>query len=323
MSPSSKSSPSGIPARNPSSASRSTTTAAGTGGGRRTPARTGRDGVRRDPVEAAGVVGVPGGPRAAQGQLGQPRGAQPAQLDGGGDGHQGLVGAHVGGGLLPSDVLLAGPERGDVGPAAVNVDRLPHQPTGEAPHVGPGAGEQPEVGAAETQGGPEGLPLPHHHVGPPGARRPEDAGGHRIGGHHHQRRRCGRRAPGRRRGPPGSRGSWGSRPPARRAARRPRRRRATRSARRPGPPSRSRWPVPAAQVATTCRQWGWMPARPRRRAAGGRHPEVDRLDQGAGPVVERGVGHRQPGQPGHHGLELEDRLEDALGHLGLVRACRT
>src|SRR5271166_1991113 len=61
---------------------------------------------------------------------------------------------------------------------------------------------------------------------------------------------------------------------------------------------------------------------PDRLAAARRRAEVDRLHQGARPVIERGVGHRQPGQTGHHGLELEDGLQHALGHLGLVRRVR-
>ena len=52
--------------------------------------------------------------------------------------------------------------------------------------------------------------------------------------------------------------------------------------------------------------------------ARGGHAQVDGLDRGTAAVVERGVGHRQPGQPGHHGLVLEDRLQHPLGHLGLV-----
>ena len=57
-------------------------------------------------------------------------------------------------------------------------------------------------------------------------------------------------------------------------------------------------------------------------ATRGRRSEVDRLHRRAPPVVEGSVGHRQPCQPGHHGLVLEDGLQDALGHFGLVRGVR-
>jgi hypothetical protein len=61
---------------------------------------------------------------------------------------------------------------------------------------------------------------------------------------------------------------------------------------------------------------------PDRLSTGGGHAEVDGLDGRAPPVVERGVGNREPGDPGHHGLEFEDRLQDALGHFGLVGRIR-
>ncbi len=47
--------------------------------------------------------------------------------------------------------------------------------------------------------------------------------------------------------------------------------------------------------------------------------EVHRLGGGGGLVEEGGVGHRQAREIGHHGLEVEQRLEAALRDLGLVR----
>ena len=54
-------------------------------------------------------------------------------------------------------------------------------------------------------------------------------------------------------------------------------------------------------------------------APGGCDAQVHRLDQGVRPVIERRIGDGQSGQAGHHGLEFEDRLEDALRHFRLIR----
>ena len=52
--------------------------------------------------------------------------------------------------------------------------------------------------------------------------------------------------------------------------------------------------------------------------ARGHHGQVHGLDEGGGPVIERGVGDLEAAQAGDHRLVLEDRLQDALGHLGLI-----
>ncbi len=60
------------------------------------------------------------------------------------------------------------------------------------------------------------------------------------------------------------------------------------------------------------------------RALTARRRQADRHRFGGrGPLVEqRGVGHRQTGQVGDHGLEVDERLEAALRDLGLVgRIC--
>ena len=179
---------------------------------------------------------------------------------------------------------------------------------------------RPEVGTAERQRGAERLPLPHHHVGALAARGVQQPGRHRVGRRPAGAPRGGRPRPGPRPRPRGTRGSWATRPAGRRAPRFPRLRPPAQSV----TPSTSgtstrRWPVPAAKVASTARQWGWRPPLTHTvwRPGAGRG-QVDRLDRGAGPVVERGVGHGQAGQPGDHGLVLEQRLQHALGHLGLV-----
>ena len=48
------------------------------------------------------------------------------------------------------------------------------------------------------------------------------------------------------------------------------------------------------------------------------HGEVDSLDERGRPVIKGGVCHIEASEAGHHRLELEDRLQHALGNLGLV-----
>ena len=77
------------------------------------------------PVDLREPFGRVGGlRRALPAELGEPRRSEPPEVDRGGDGHQGLVRADVGVGLLAADVLLAGLERQDVAGLAVDVDGL-------------------------------------------------------------------------------------------------------------------------------------------------------------------------------------------------------
>ncbi len=309
------------PARNPSSAIRSMTISASTGRRTANSRSTGRPPAASTPGTSRGRRGssAPPGPSAAPPRPGPTSPA--SQLDGGRHRHQGLVGADVGGRLLPADVLLAGPQGRHVGPPALGVDGLAHQAPGQPPDLvqarrrtGPGRGRR-SPGACRRPGPP-----------PPPRRRPA------------------RRASAGRRRPPGRRP-----PPAAAPVRSHSARASARSSRQPEivgvgdhddagrivagdaadaqsvvPVPRAgrrpdRWPVPAAKVAEHRPPVGWTPCghpdawRPV--AADG---QVDRLDERRRPVVERGVGHRQAGQPGHHGLVLEDGLQHALGHLGLV-----
>jgi len=121
---------------------------------------------RDDPVDGQdGLARVAGAPGALQRQLPQPGGAEPAELDREAHGDEGLVGAHVGGRLLPADVLLAGAERGDVRGAALGVHRLTDQAAREPPDELLAAGEQADIGTAEGQRGPEHLPLADNDIG--------------------------------------------------------------------------------------------------------------------------------------------------------------
>ena len=165
-----------------------------------------------------------------------PDGAQPSQLHGGVDRHQGLVGADVRGGLLAPDVLLACPQGGDVGPGPLDVDRLAHQPARQPAHVllpprrtARGRGRR---SSARSRGpGPRRRrhrprTPPASAGGPPTPDRPPRPAGPRS------RRRSG----GPRRCPRGSPDSSGSRRPARPAARR-----------RPAPSTRASAVTPSAR----------------------------------------------------------------------------
>ncbi len=60
------------------------------------------------------------------------------------------------------------------------------------------------------------------------------------------------------------------------------------------------------------------PGDPHLGAAGGSHGQVDRLDAGRRAVVQGGIGHVGAEQSTDQGLVLEEGLEHALGHFGLV-----
>ena len=170
------------------------------------------------------------------------------------------------------------------------------------------------VRAAVEQRDAEALGGADDHVGAR-ARRATRAGSARAG---RRRRRPARRA----RGPPRSaaagRGSG-------------RRRRGTAPARRTASPSgrpsarsatTTSMPIASARVRTTSIVCGSASASTTNgpvafvfAAAHQRH----RLGGGGALVEQRGVGGRQPGQVADHGLEVEQRLEPALGDLRLVR----
>ena len=183
-----------------------------------------------------------------------------------------------------------------------------------------GRAEEAERGAAEVEPVAERLALAEGDVGAALARRPEDAERHRVA----RRRPAARRAP------------W--RP--RRAPRRPRPRRGSSGS--AGRPRRSRRRPPSASAAASVtpalepdlddlgavadRVGGERLAAVRVDAAGddeaaalGRaHRQVAGRGDRGGPLVEAGVGDRQPGQLRHRGLELEHHLQPALGDLRLV-----
>ena len=92
-------------------------------------------------------------------------------MDGGGQGTEAGVGADVGGGLLPADVLLAGGEGEDEAAPAELVHRLARDAAGHLPQVGLAGGEESGGGAAEVQGVAEALEGAGGEVGAQGAGR--------------------------------------------------------------------------------------------------------------------------------------------------------
>src|SRR4029453_13311840 len=126
----------GRPGSRPWSARRRLTSA-GAAGRRATNSLTnarGRPAGRPPGAAAPPVARVPAPPQAQPAKLLQPPRPEPGQVDGRGDGVQGLVGADVAGRLLAADVLLAGLEGEDEGPPPGRVQGLADQPAGQPPH---------------------------------------------------------------------------------------------------------------------------------------------------------------------------------------------
>ena len=96
--------------------------------------------------------------------LPQAPGAHGGQVDRSGHGAQGLIGADVGGGLLPADVLFPGLEGEHKTPVALGVGGLAHNPAGQLPHHGLFTGHKAQVGAAKGERHAQGLALSHGDV---------------------------------------------------------------------------------------------------------------------------------------------------------------
>ena len=91
--------------------------------------------------------------------------------------------------------------------------------------------------------------------------------------------------------------------------------------RAPRSPTRTSMPRAPARVWTTAMVCGWQSAATKktlRRRSVTATAHVHGLGRGGRLVEQRGVGDRQAGQVGDHGLEVEQRLEPALGDLRLV-----
>ena len=130
---------------------------------------------RREPLGR-----VRGFRRALPTELGQSGRSQPAEVDRGGDGHQRLVRADVGVGLLATDVLFARLEREHVTDLPVDVDRLAADPPGHLANVVHAGRDETEVRTAVVQMVPQRLSLGHRDVGAELAGRRQDAEGERV-----------------------------------------------------------------------------------------------------------------------------------------------
>ena len=245
----------------------------------------------------------------------QPLGAVVDGVHRGHDGEQHLGGADVGGRLVAADVLLAGLQGEAVRRAALGVDRDADQAAGQVPLEAGRDRHEAGVRAAVEQRDAEALRGADHDVGAERARATR-AGSARAG---RRRPRPARRARGRAsitrarvEDPAGGAGVLHQH--AATARRRAARRRGRR--RRPRCPSPRRGCAPPrSSAAARRRRRRTARSALRLAAAYQRH----RLGRGGALVEQRGVGGGQPGQVADHGLEVEQRLEPALGDLRLVR----
>ncbi len=121
-----------------------------------------------------GALELGGAGGAQGGHVAQPMRPDRGQVDGCGQGAQGLVRADVAGGLLAADVLLAGPQGHDEGAPAVDVGRHADQAAGDLPDERLATGEDAQVRTAVRERDPERLPLPAGDVGAVGSGRRQD-----------------------------------------------------------------------------------------------------------------------------------------------------
>ncbi len=233
------------------------------------------------------------------------------------DGEQDLRGADVRGRLLAADVLFAGLQGEPVGGAAGRVDRDADQPTGQVTFEAGAHRHEPGVGAAVEHRHAETLGRPDDDVGAEAAGRAQQHLGQRVGHHH------GEGSPVVCRDDDGLGVDDGAVSPlvghdhagevtGRQAL---------------------------AQVGLDERQTDGLGAgvedgerlgqeagvhhdgKVRPLAVGAPH-ERERLGRGGALVEQRGVGRRQAHEVLDHRLEREQRLEPALGDLGLVGRVR-
>ena len=248
-------------------------------------------------------------------------------VDGGGQGAQGLVGADVARGLLATDVLLARPERHDERPAAIDVSGHAHQTAWDLPDQCLAAGQDPKVRAAVCGRDAERLPFRGGDVGAVGARCGEDGERYRLYYSHGQRAGgMGEARDLRHRleqaeeagiGDDHAR-NWivgvGEQPFQGREVRRAGRRTVRDERDLVGDERR------AAEVGAERLAVMGMDAAAHQNPLSPRGPAAhqSRLGRGGRTVVVRGRDHVQAGQFGHKGLVFVDRLECALADLRLV-----
>ena len=103
--------------------------------------------------------------RAGRGDVAQPVRPDGREVDRRGQREQRLIGADVGGRLLPPDVLLARAHRHHERPLPVEVLGHAHEPARDLADQGVGAGDDPEVRAAVLGRDPQRLALAAGDVG--------------------------------------------------------------------------------------------------------------------------------------------------------------
>ena len=247
----------------------------------------------------------------------RPPGPSHAEVDRGGDRHQGLVRADVRRGLLAADVLLAGLQRQDVADVAVDVERLADDPPGHPPDVLPCARRRSRRGTGRRSSGGCRAAAPR----PPRCRRPARPAARAP------RARADRR-PGSARAPPPCAGreelGGGSRSPktfgcwsTTAATSSPHRPACRPGRRRCGLGLVARSPRRTCASVSTYR--GSTRSRPARARPRGPRAMFTASTSAVGAVVQRGVRDLEAGELADHRLVLEQGLEHALGELRLVR----
>ena len=122
----------------------------------------------------------------AKGDAAKPLGPVPRRVHGGDDGQQRLRGAHVAGGLLAADVLLAGLQRQAQRRASGGVERHTHQATWKRSGELVLGGHETGVRATEHHGHAVALHGAHGDIGTHGGGALDDHHGERVGNHHGQ-----------------------------------------------------------------------------------------------------------------------------------------
>ncbi len=251
-----------------------------------------------------------------RGDAGQPFRAVVGGVQAGHDRQQDLGGADVAGGLLPADVLLTGLEREPVGPASGVVHRHPHQPPRQGALVGISGGDEAGVRAAEAQRHPEALRRPDDDVGPDLPGRAHQHQRRQIGGHGDQRPRLVRGLD--------QLGVIADHPAGARVLGQhtegPGRQVGGRGDLVDGPGDHLQTQGPGSGGHHGQRLGVAVLVDYEDRAGLGVEPAAHGhgLGCGGGFVQQRGVGQLHAGQVAHHGLEVEQCLQPALGDLGLV-----
>ncbi|CAG7456097.1 hypothetical protein PICSAR144_03483 [Mycobacterium avium subsp. paratuberculosis] len=244
---------------------------------------------------------------------GQPLSAVVAGVHGGHHRQQHLRGADVAGRLVAADVLLAGLQRQPVGRRTVGVQRDTDQPARQLPGVVGVHRQVSRVRAAESHWHTESLGGAEGHVGADLAGRGDQGQGQQVGAERHQRAALVRlRHQG---GPIGDRAAGAGQlgddaeevavgqPVAQVGG-------DDLDAQRPGPGGHDGRGL--GEHVGVHRQPVGLAARC---AAHQRH----RLGSRGALVEHRGVGDLEAGQIGHHGLEVQQRLQPALADLRLIR----